>query len=84
MSARPVVHRRPPDIVDEYVGLLADYGAVQKRCTCLFASQAAEIERLQAEAMRLRAAVIMRDTALAAVRDELLRNAAAGGALFRT
>jgi hypothetical protein len=66
-----MVHGRPPDIFDEYVALLADYGAVQKRCTHLFASQTAEIERLQAEAMRLRAAVITRDTALAAMRDEL-------------
>lgn len=71
MSARPMVSGRPPDIFDEYVALLADYGVVQKRCTRLFASQTAEIERLQAEAMRLRAAVIVRDTAQAAMRDEL-------------
>lgn len=71
MSARPMVSRRPPDIFDEYVALLADYGAVQKHCTRLFASQMAEIERLQTEAMCLRGAVIMRDTALAALRDEL-------------
>jgi hypothetical protein len=66
-----MVSRRPPDIFDEYVALLADYGSVQKHCTRLFASQAAEIERLQADAMRLRAAIITRDTALAALRDEL-------------
>lgn len=66
-----MVFGRPPDIFDEYVALLADYGAVQKHCTHLFASQAVEIDRLRAEAMRLRVAVIMRDTALAAMRDEL-------------
>jgi chromosome segregation ATPase len=80
MSARPVVSVPPPDIFDEYVALLASYGAVQKRCTCLFASQAAEIERLQAETMRLRAAIIVRDTALAVMRDELAAlNTAAPG-----
>ncbi|HET7634437.1 MAG TPA: hypothetical protein VFK51_06885 [Burkholderiales bacterium] len=71
MSTRPTICGRRPDIFAEHAALLADYGEVQKRCTRLFADQAAEIERLRAETMRLRAAIVVRDTALAAMRDEL-------------
>ncbi|MEO8119505.1 MAG: DUF2325 domain-containing protein [Rhodoferax sp.] len=52
-------------MVREHRVLLTQYGQVQARCSELVRAQAGEIERLQAQLMRLRAAVIVRDTALA-------------------
>ena len=57
----------------EYVALCREYAAVQERCSREMAQQRREIERLQAQAMRLRAAVIVRDTALALAREEHAR-----------
>jgi hypothetical protein len=54
-----------PQLINEYHALMHHFGKTQLRCDALVRSQAAEIERLQSEAMRLRAAVIVRDTALA-------------------
>jgi hypothetical protein len=54
----------------EHIALTRQYGAVQKQCSQLLQSQRAEIARLEAEVMRLRAAVLLRDTALAAARDD--------------
>ena len=48
----------------EYAALLNAYGRAQARCSQLIGEQAAYIQRLEAEAMCLRAAVIIRDTAL--------------------
>jgi hypothetical protein len=53
------------NVVCEHRVLLMQYGQVQARCSELVRAQAGEIERLQAQCMRLRAAVIVRDTALA-------------------
>ncbi|WP_256856450.1 DUF2325 domain-containing protein [Variovorax sp. KK3] len=53
------------DLVVEHRALLRHYGQVQLRCGELVRAQAAEIDKLRAEAIRLRAAVIVRDTALA-------------------
>ena len=50
-------------LVDEYHVLLRHYGHAQARCDALVRAQAAEIARLQGQVMRLRAAVIVRDTA---------------------
>ena len=58
-------------LADEHPSLLGRLGRVQRRCREPVASQAAEIERLQAELMRLRAQVIVRDTALAFAREDL-------------
>jgi len=57
----------PPyqQLTGEYQVLMRHYGQTQMRCDALVRAQAAEIERLQGLAMRLRAAVIVRDTALA-------------------
>jgi len=57
----------PPyqQLTGEYQVLMRHYGQTQMRCDALVRAQAAEIERLQGMAMRLRAAVIVRDTALA-------------------
>ncbi|AUA57935.1 Uncharacterized protein conserved in bacteria (DUF2325) [Achromobacter spanius] len=54
----------------EHAALLAAYGQAQSHCSRLIAAQAARILHLEAEAMRLRAAVIMRDTALAWARED--------------
>jgi hypothetical protein len=57
-------------LAHEHRLLLQEYGRVQTRCTELITAQAAEIRRLQAELMKMRAAVIVRDTALAYAREE--------------
>ncbi len=57
-------------LVDEHHLLIGQYARVQKHCSQLIAAQAAEIENLQAQAMRLRARVIVRDTALAWARED--------------
>lgn len=60
-----------PQLAAEHRVLVGRLGRVQKRCSDLVASQAAEIERLRGEVMRLRAEVIVRDTALAYAREDL-------------
>ena len=57
-------------LVDEHAALLTQYGSVQKRCSRLLIEQARDIERLQAEVMQLRAAVVARDSALAYARED--------------
>ena len=54
----------------EHIALTRHYGAVQKQCSQLLQSQRADIARLEAEVMRLRAAVLLRDTALAVARED--------------
>lgn len=54
----------------EHVALLREYGRVQLRCSELVRAQAQEIQQLQADRMRLRAAVIVRDSALAWMADD--------------
>ena len=49
----------------EHRVLCRQYAAVQERCSGLIAQQQRDIERLQGEVMRLRAALIVRDTAVA-------------------
>lgn len=50
--------------VQEHVVLCRAYGDAQERCSRVMAQQQAEIAHLQAQVMRLRAAVMVRDTAL--------------------
>ncbi|MEZ5718540.1 MAG: hypothetical protein R3E55_08815 [Burkholderiaceae bacterium] len=52
-------------VPQEHVVLCRAYGAAQERCSRIMAQQQAEIDRLQAQVLRLRAAVVVRDTALA-------------------
>ena len=59
-----------PGLDPEHRALLAQYGEIQKRCSAVIAAQAAEIKRLQAQAVRLRAAVLLRETALAWERED--------------
>ena len=54
----------------EYLLLCRQYGTLQKRCTEQLDSQRAEIGQLQAELMKVRAAVVVRDTALAFARED--------------
>lgn len=66
------------NIAREHSVLLNEYGRVQNRCSELVARQVDQIEALQTEAvgmqkeiMRLRAEVMVRDTALAYAREDL-------------
>ncbi|WP_084455190.1 DUF2325 domain-containing protein [Comamonas composti] len=52
-------------LVPEHGALLRHYARLQRRCTELVLSQAREIERLEQQVMRLRAQVMLRDSALA-------------------
>ncbi|MDO9382777.1 MAG: DUF2325 domain-containing protein [Hyphomicrobiaceae bacterium] len=56
-------------LLREHRALLSQYGSVQARCSSVIAAQARRIAVLEAEAIRLRAAVITRDTALAVARE---------------
>lgn len=57
-------------LLNEHLTLARQHGAVQQRCTNLLAAQRAEIARLHAEVMRLRALVVARDSALAYERED--------------
>lgn len=58
------------DLLGEYIALSRQYARVQERCSQTVAALRAEVATLQAEQMRLRAAVIQRDTALALARED--------------
>ncbi len=62
--------------MEEHAVLLRAYAKAQARCSQLLADQAAQI-------VRLRAAVIVRDSVLSMVRDELAARTAQGAALPR-
>ena len=55
----------------DHVAVCRTYAGVQERCTRLMAQQQAEIAHLQAQVVRLRAAAIVRVSALAFVRADL-------------
>lgn len=57
-------------VLDEHRALMAHYGRTQLRCSNLLVTQAREMERLQAEVLRLRARVIVRETQLAWERED--------------
>jgi len=59
-----------PGLDREHRALLVQYGEIQKRCSTVIAAQAAEIARLQAQAVRLRAAAVVRESALAWERED--------------
>lgn len=69
----------------EHVVLCRAFGEVQERCSRVMAQQQAEIERLEAQVMCLRAAVVLRDTALMLARDHdpASRTSAPTGAAWR-
>lgn len=55
----------------EFLALCRQLGEAQSRCSEIMATQAAELEVLRSEVMRLRAAVIVRDTRLALAQEAL-------------
>src|SRR5262245_18036708 len=57
-------------LIREHHALLRAHGRAQLRCTEHSRAQARQIDSLRALAMRLRAAVIVRDSALAWARDD--------------
>ena len=61
----------------EFVLVCRQLGEAQQRCSATLAAQAARIDVLQAEVVRLRGAVVLRDTQLAMAREELVRAHAA-------
>ena len=67
----------------EFLALCRHLGDVQKRCSATVAAQAAQIEALQAQVLRLRAEVIVRDTRLAMAQDVLAQWKAAHPSLPR-
>ncbi|PLC05430.1 DUF2325 domain-containing protein [Variovorax sp. RO1] len=67
--------------MQEHAVLLRAYARVQERCSRLLMEQAARVERLEAQIVRLRGALVARDSAIAIVREELAARAAAGTAL---
>ncbi|MET3497792.1 DUF2325 domain-containing protein [Variovorax boronicumulans] len=72
--------------MQEHAVLLRAYARVQERCSRLLAEQAERVERLEAQIVRLRGALVARDSAMALVREELAArgaHAALGGALPR-
>jgi len=59
-------------LLDEHRALMRHYGRAQVRCSDLMREQAAELVELRSQAVRLRAAVIVRETALAWEREDRL------------
>lgn len=54
----------PDNLAREHCALLNAYGSVQRRCSRLLDEQARQLRAQERELMRLRAAVIVRDSAL--------------------
>jgi hypothetical protein len=63
--------RRLHALMDENAVLARELAAAQQRATQLASTQGRKVEQLQAQAMQLRAELIGRDTALAALGDDL-------------
>lgn len=69
--------------MDEHVVLMSAYARAQARCSQLLADQRAQIDALQAQVMRLHAALVLRDSAMALVREDLSGRADQGFSLSR-
>ncbi len=68
---------------EEFLALCRQLGAAQQRCSATMAAQAAEIEALRSELVRLRGALVVRDTRLAMAHDALKQAQAAAPGLPR-
>lgn len=68
---------------EEFLVLCRQLGEAQTRCSEALARQAGELEQLRAEVVRLRGAVVLRDTCLALAQDELQQLQAAQPGLKR-
>ncbi|WP_322047609.1 DUF2325 domain-containing protein [Paraburkholderia sp. J67] len=58
-------------LCDEHSRVVAEYGHAQRRVSDLIAQQAHRIKTLEAQVMQLRAAAILRETALAWAREDM-------------
>lgn len=67
----------------EFLVLCRQLGEAQQRCSAALAAQAAEVAALQREIVRLRGALVVRDTRLAMARDEIAQLEAASPGLPR-
>jgi len=65
--------------MQEHTVLLRAYARVQERCSRLVAEQAARIAELESQLVRLRGALVQRDSAVALAREEVAARAAARG-----
>ena len=70
-SARRAADVRWAEMAAAHGALARDLGEAQARCTRMFAEQARRLEQAEAELVRLRAALIARETACAALREAL-------------
>ncbi|MES2612954.1 MAG: DUF2325 domain-containing protein [Pseudomonadota bacterium] len=68
---------------EEFLVLCRQLGEAQTRCSDALAQQVGELEQLRAQVVRLRAAVVLRDTRLAMAQDELQQLQAAQPGLKR-
>ncbi len=59
------------NLCDEHGTVVRELGRAQRRASALIAAQAKKIAALEAQAMQLRAAVMIRETALAWAKEEL-------------
>lgn len=57
-------------LLREHCAMMREYARVQERCTALLQEQARRVAALDAELVRLRAAVVARDSALAWERED--------------
>ena len=67
----------------EFLALCRQLGDAQQRCSAAIAAQAAEIDALRSEVVRLRGALVVRDTRLAMAHDALEQAQAATPGLPR-
>ena len=67
----------------EFLALCRQLGDAQQRCSAAMAQQAAEIDTLRAEVVRLRGALVLRDTRLAMAHEALAQAQAATPGLPR-
>ncbi len=70
MTAPPTASRDFDRLLHEHQVLMRAYGRAQLHCSDQLRTQARTIDQLQAQALRLRAAVIVRETALAWARED--------------
>lgn len=61
-------------LASEHCALLHQYGEVQLRCSAMLSAQARQIEQLRAQNVRLRAAVVVRNTVLAWANEDSSRS----------
>jgi len=77
------MHSTAHELPDEFLVLSRQLGQAQQRCSATLAAQARQIELLQAQVVRLRAAVVVRDTRLAMAQEALAQLDAATPGLSR-